>query len=48
MPTLLSFGHGFSARALSRFLPNDWTVYGTTRTAEKAEVLRAAGIKPII
>ena len=48
MPTLLSFGHGFSARALSRILPNDWTVYGTTRTEEKAEVLRAAGIKPII
>ena len=48
MPTLLSFGHGFSARALSRILPSDWTVYGTTRTKEKAEVLRAEGIKPII
>ncbi|WP_391480663.1 SDR family oxidoreductase [Nereida sp. NH-UV-3] len=48
MPTLLSFGHGFSARALSRILPRDWTVYGTTRTKEKAEVLRAEGIKPIL
>jgi nucleoside-diphosphate-sugar epimerase len=48
MPTLLSFGHGFSARALSRNLPNDWIVYGTTRTEEKAQVLRAEGIKPII
>lgn len=48
MTTLLSFGHGFSARALSRILPRDWTVYGTTRTEEKAEVLRAEGIKPII
>ena len=48
MPTLLSFGHGFSARALSRIFPSDWTVYGTTRTEEKAEVLRAEGIMPII
>lgn len=48
MPTLLSFGHGFSARALSRILPSDWAVYGTTRTEEKAEVLRAEGIMPII
>lgn len=48
MPTLLSFGHGFSARALSRILPNDWTVYGTTRTEEKADDLRTKGIKPIV
>ena len=48
MPTLLSFGHGFSARALSRILPNDWTVYGTTRTEQKADALRAKGIKPIV
>ena len=47
--TLLSFGHGYSARALSRhLLPRGWTIRGTTRSAEKAAVLRAEGVTPLI
>ncbi|WP_334064894.1 SDR family oxidoreductase [Limimaricola cinnabarinus] len=48
MKTLLSFGHGYSARALARLLPDDWRVIGTTRSAEKAEALRKAGVEPAI
>ncbi|WP_158965156.1 SDR family oxidoreductase [Chachezhania sediminis] len=45
--TLLSFGHGYSAKALSRRLIADgWTVHGTTRTVEKAEAIRATGVIP--
>ena len=45
--TLLSFGHGFSARALARRLIADgWTVHGTTRSAEKAEAIRETGVIP--
>ncbi len=47
--TLLSFGHGYSARALAkRLIPQGWTVIGTTRSAEKAEALRAEGVEPLI
>lgn len=47
--TLLSFGHGYSARALARLLlPQGWTIYGTTRSADKADALRATGITPLI
>ncbi|MBY6049458.1 SDR family oxidoreductase [Vannielia litorea] len=36
--TLLSLGHGYSARALAaRIAPEGWTVIGTTRSAEKLE-----------
>ncbi len=45
--TLLSFGHGYSARALTHLLPG-WRVIGTTRSAEKAEALRAEGVEPLI
>ncbi|PHP26852.1 SDR family oxidoreductase [Limimaricola cinnabarinus] len=48
MKTLLSFGHGYSARALARLLPDDWRVIGTTRSADKAEALRKAGVEPAI
>ncbi len=48
MNTLLSFGHGYSARALTRLLPGDWRVIGTTRSTEKAKSLRAEGVKPVI
>ncbi|MEM7490249.1 MAG: SDR family oxidoreductase [Pseudomonadota bacterium] len=49
MPTLLSFGHGYSARALTpRLLAEGWRVIGTTRSAEKAEMLRAEGVEPIL
>ena len=45
--TLLSFGHGYSASALSRDLLEDgWRVIGTTRTAEKAAVLMSDGVEP--
>lgn len=47
--TLLSFGHGFSARALARLLiPQGWTVYGTTRKPDKADALRAEGVTPVM
>lgn len=47
--TLLSFGHGFSARALSRLLlPQDWRIIGTTRSENKAPRLMAEGIEPRI
>ncbi|MFY0633610.1 MAG: SDR family oxidoreductase [Vannielia sp.] len=36
--TLLSLGHGYSARALAaRLLPLGWTVIGTTRSADKLD-----------
>ena len=46
---LLSFGHGFSARALARRLvPQGWRVIGTTRNAEKAEALRDEGVEGVV
>lgn len=47
--TLLSFGHGYSAQALSRILlPQDWRVIGTTRNEDKAARLMQDGIEPRI
>ncbi|MEL6509535.1 MAG: SDR family oxidoreductase [Pseudomonadota bacterium] len=47
--TLLSFGHGYSARALTRLLlPQGWAVIGTTRSEEKAETLRSEGVDPLV
>lgn len=47
--TLLSFGHGYSARALSRILlPQDWRIIGTTRNESKAVQLMNDGIEPRI
>jgi len=49
MNTLLSLGHGYSAQALARLLiPQGWRVIGTTRTAAKAQALRAQGVEPIL
>ena len=49
MSTLLSFGHGYTARALTpHLLARGWTVIGTTRSAEKAEALGAEGVEPLI
>ncbi len=49
MTTLLSIGHGFSARALARLLlPRGWRVIGTTRSADKADRLRAEGVEPLV
>ena len=45
--TLLSLGHGYSARALARLLiPDGWVIHGTTRSADKADALRAEGVIP--
>ena len=47
--TLLSFGHGYSARALSRILlPQDWRIIGTTRSEDKAPRLMNEGVEPRI
>lgn len=46
--TLLSFGHGYSARALARLLPDDWRVIGTTRSEDKAVAFMQAGTEPRI
>ena len=46
---LLSFGHGYSARALARrLLAEGWTIHGTTRDAEKAEALAREGVQPLL
>ncbi|GGE44350.1 NAD(P)-dependent oxidoreductase [Primorskyibacter flagellatus] len=45
--TLLSLGHGYSARALARLLiPQGWSIHGTTRSADKAAELEAEGTVP--
>jgi len=47
--TLLSIGHGYSARALTRLLLRDgWRVIGTTRSVEKAAELEAEGIEALV
>ena len=47
--TLLSFGHGYSARELTKhLLPQGWRVIGTTRTSAKADELAASGVEPLI
>ncbi|MCB2114889.1 MAG: SDR family oxidoreductase [Rhodobacteraceae bacterium] len=43
--TLLSFGHGYSAAALTRRLGRGWRVIGTTRRPEKALRLRNEGLE---
>ncbi|MEZ5685630.1 MAG: SDR family oxidoreductase [Paracoccaceae bacterium] len=49
MKTLLSIGHGYSARALARILvPQGWRVIGTLRSADKAAELRAEGVEPLL
>lgn len=49
MKTLLSLGHGYSAQALAKLLlPQGWHIIGTTRSAAKAEALRASGIEPLL
>jgi nucleoside-diphosphate-sugar epimerase len=47
--TLLSLGHGYSARALARLLiAQGWRVIGTSRTAEGAARLQAEGVEPLV
>jgi len=44
--TLLSIGHGYSARALGRRLLRDgWRVIGTTRDPRRAEALASEGVE---
>jgi nucleoside-diphosphate-sugar epimerase len=47
--TLLSFGHGYSARALGGHLvAQGWQVIGTTRSDDKAYALRDDGVQALI
>ncbi|MEM9843561.1 MAG: hypothetical protein AAF965_02085, partial [Pseudomonadota bacterium] len=49
MPTLLSIGHGFSARALAPILiRRGWRVIGTTRSPAKIGQLERQGVEPLI
>ncbi len=46
---LLSFGHGYSAKALAKlFLTQGWTVTGTTRSEDKLDAMRTSGVTPLI
>lgn len=47
--TLLSFGHGYSARALAaRLLADGWRVIGTTRSPDKADDIARTGAEPLV
>jgi nucleoside-diphosphate-sugar epimerase len=49
MSTLLSLGHGYSARALARRLvPQGWRIIGTTRNPAKAQVFLTEGVEPLM
>ncbi|MBT9383938.1 SDR family oxidoreductase [Pseudooceanicola sp. CBS1P-1] len=44
---MISFGHGYSARALARrLLPQGHKIHGTTRKPERLEPMRATGVTP--
>ncbi|WP_039019338.1 SDR family oxidoreductase [Halocynthiibacter namhaensis] len=46
---LLSIGHGLSARTFSPLLQaQGWSITGTTRSAEKAEIIAKTGVTPLI
>ncbi len=48
-PVLLSFGHGYSARALApRLMAQGWQVIGTTRSEAKAAEIRATGAEAVM
>ncbi|MCE8517662.1 SDR family oxidoreductase [Ruegeria pomeroyi] len=47
--TLLSFGHGYTARVLSRALaPQGWGIIGTSRNPDQMEAIRASGAEPLL
>ena len=47
--TLLSIGHGFTAREFGKFVQaKGWRVIGTTRSEEKAEEIKNLGVEPAI
>jgi nucleoside-diphosphate-sugar epimerase len=49
MSTLLSLGHGYSAKGLARrLIPQGWQVIGTTRSPARADAMRAEGVTPLL
>ena len=47
--TLFSFGHGYSAKALTQILlPQGWHVTGTTRSADQAAALADTGVTAVL
>ena len=47
--TLLSFGHGYSARSLAaRLVPQGWRIFGTTRKTERLDEIAATGVEPVL
>ena len=47
--TLLSFGHGYTARALAAHLmARGWRVTGTTRKPDKARAMQAEGVETVL
>ncbi|MEM8803890.1 MAG: SDR family oxidoreductase, partial [Pseudomonadota bacterium] len=49
MKTLLSIGHGFSARALApRLVRHGWRVIGTSRSPAKSGQLVRQGVEPLV
>ncbi|MCE8539882.1 SDR family oxidoreductase [Ruegeria pomeroyi] len=47
--TLLSFGHGYTARVLSRALaPQGWRIIGTSRNPDQLGAIRASGAEPLL
>lgn len=48
-PMLLSFGHGYSAKALTpHLLDRGWRVVGTTRSPEKADGITCTGAEAVL
>lgn len=47
--SLLSIGHGYSARALAALLvPRGWRVLGTTRSPDKLDDIAETGVEPLL
>ncbi len=47
--TLLSIGHGYTARALTaRLIPQGWRIIGTTRSRDKLDEIAATGVEPLL
>ncbi|GAB4285542.1 MAG: SDR family oxidoreductase [Roseovarius sp.] len=47
--TLISFGHGYCARALApHLLARGWTIWGTTRDAGRLGALAAEGVRAVL
>lgn len=47
--TLLTIGQGYTADALAaRLAPKGWRLFGTTRTEERMDTVRARGVTPLL